>query len=57
MKFFESLVKSVEAAKLEAEKFEKGNASAGVRLRKHLMAIIKDAKAARQEVSDLKAKA
>lgn len=57
MKFFESLVKSVEAAKLEAEKFEKGNASAGVRLRKHLMVIIKDAKAARQEVSDLKAKA
>lgn len=54
MKSFEELLTAVESAKVEAGKFDKGNKSAGTRLRKQLQIIARSAKACRQEVSDLK---
>jgi hypothetical protein len=43
-----------ETWKLEDEKFEKGNASAGTRARKALQEIAKLAKARRAEISEVK---
>lgn len=44
MKQFDELVAALELCKPDAEKFDKGNQSAGVRLRKGLKEVIKLAK-------------
>ncbi|MCW4031014.1 MAG: hypothetical protein NWE80_01475 [Candidatus Bathyarchaeota archaeon] len=48
----EELIKKVSLLKKDAEKCDKGNASAATRLRKDLMALIKDMKDVRQVVLD-----
>lgn len=54
MKSFEDLVSVLESAKQDAEKFEKGNAAAGTRLRVKMQAIKGLASEVRKTVSDVK---
>ena len=55
MTAFEKLKEEVEAAAVEARKFyEKGNKSAGVRLRAHMQEVKTLAQAVRLEVSEAK---
>lgn len=54
MSKFDQLVQEVEAAKLENEKFKKGNKAAGTRLRNHLQSIKGFAQDVRKEVLETK---
>jgi len=56
MKSFDALKKAVEAAEADADKFaNKGNYSAGTRLRKLMQDVKTAANAVRQEVMDTRA--
>lgn len=55
MKSFQDLVNAVESAKIDAEKFEKGNAAAGTRLRVKMQEVKNLAQEVRKNVSDVKA--
>ncbi len=48
------LIESLQLALRDASKFDRGNASAGVRVRKDLMKAVKDIKEVRQFVLDEK---
>lgn len=54
MKSFQDLVDVVSSAKQDAEKFEKGNAAAGTRLRIKMQEVKKLAQEVRETVSDVK---
>lgn len=54
MKKFQELVDVVFSAQEDAEKFEKGNAAAGTRLRKKMQDVKKLAQEIRETVSDVK---
>lgn len=54
MKSFQDLVSVVSSAQQDAEKFEKGNAAAGTRLRIKMQEVKKLAQEVRETVSDVK---
>jgi len=51
-----SIVKRVQKTEVDATKFNHGNNTAGIRIRKHMQKIRKDAKAVRNEVQRVKKK-
>ncbi len=48
----EELITGISLLKRDAEKFDRGNASAGTRVRKDLMKLIKEMKDIRQSILD-----
>lgn len=50
-----SLVGELQGALKDAEKFERGNASAGVRLRKQAQDVVKALKEVRKQIQEVKA--
>ena len=50
----QSLLNEIELLKVEYEKFERGNKSAGTRARKHLQVIKKIAQEIRQQIQTVK---